>query len=100
MPKMNLAIPHTLGKEEAAERLKGRLAHLKEQHQEKTSGMTEEWVDNVLNFAFTAMGFKVKGKMAVEDDKVNIEGDLPFAAMMFKGKIEKEVSSQLTRWLA
>ena len=35
MPKLSIAIPHELGREQAAERLKGFLVRLKEKHQDQ-----------------------------------------------------------------
>ena len=37
---------------------------------------------------------------AVEDERVVVNGDLPFAAMMFKGKIEQALREQMTKVLA
>ena len=53
-----------------------------------------------LNFGFTTFGFPIKGAIAVEPAEVKLDGDLPFAAMMFKGKIEQEFKDALTRLLA
>ena len=48
----------------------------------------------------TTFGMKFKGLLTVEDDAVQIDGDLPFAAMMFKGRIESEVRDSLEKLLA
>ena len=36
----------------------------------------------------------------VQGDRLSVDGELPFSAMMFKGKIESEVREQLTRLVA
>lgn len=99
MPKLSLAVPHALSQADAAARLKGLLARLKEKHGDKVSNLTEEWGENWGKFGFSAMGFSVKATATVETSQVKIDGEIPFAAMMFKGKIESEIRETLTRVL-
>ena len=99
MPKLNLAVPHGLSQEEAATRLKGFLEKVRAKYQDKFSDLEEEWTDNTSKFSFKSMGFAFKGNVAVNDNDVKLEGDLPFAAMMFKGKIEETIRDNLTRLL-
>jgi putative polyhydroxyalkanoate system protein len=100
MPKISIAVPHALSQEDATTRLQGILEKIKERHASQVSDLQESWQGNVLNFAFKTFGFNVKGAMHVEPSQVRVEGDLPFAAMMFKGRIESEVKDTLARWLA
>lgn len=99
MPKLSVTVPHTLGQDAATERLHGILEKMKERYQDKISDLHEDWQANVLHFSFKTFGFAVKGTMQVEPSDVKVDGDLPFAAMMFKGKIEQELKSTLSRWL-
>jgi len=99
MPKISLAVPHSLSQEDAAARLKGLLARLKEKHGDKIKNLTEEWGENTGKFGFSAMGFSVKAAAVVEPNQVKLDGEIPFAAMMFKGKIESEIRETLTRVL-
>ena len=64
------------------------------------SNLEEQWVGNVLNYAFSTFGFNIKGNLTVEPEEVKVSGALPFAAMMFKGKIEQSVREELERRLA
>ena len=100
MPKMNVTVPHALGLETANERLKGFMGKIKEKYQSQVSNLEESWAGNTLNFGFTTFGFPIKGAVNVEQNQVVLDGDLPFAAMMFKGKIEQEIKDQLARLLA
>lgn len=100
MPKMSVNVPHQLDQEQATERLKGILEKIKERYQGQVSDLHEDWQGNVLNYAFKTFGFNVKGAMHVEPQQVRVEGDLPFAAMMFKGRIEQELKTTLERWLS
>jgi len=99
MPKLVMSVPHTLGQAEALSRVQGLMAKLKERNQEKYSNLVEEWQDNSLMFGFSTYGLKLKGTMNVTDTAVNIDGDLPFTAVMFKGRIEKEIRETLERYL-
>lgn len=99
MPKTSTAVSHTLGEAGAIERLKSFAVRLKEKHQDRVGDLVEEWTGNVLNYGFSTFGFKIKGAMTVTDNEVKVDTDLPFAAMMFKGKIEQEIKETLAKVL-
>ncbi len=100
MPKLSVAVPHQLGKEAATERVKKLAEKLNHRYQDQAKDVEHSWDDSTLNFSFRTMGMSFKGALAVEDEAVNIDGDLPFAAMMFKGKIEQSCRDELTKLLA
>ena len=100
MPSMSISAPHALGADEATARLKSLFAKIKERHQDKLSNLEESWEGNKLNYAFSTYGFNIKGDMTVEPNQVVLQGSLPFAAMMFKGKIEQTVKEELEKALA
>ncbi|HZZ71874.1 MAG TPA: polyhydroxyalkanoic acid system family protein [Pirellulales bacterium] len=100
MPSMKLAIPHQLSQEEATARLKNFLTKVKEHYASQVSDLQENWTDNALDFGFTTYGFKVSGQLQVEPSEVVVNGQIPFAAMMFKGKIEQSIRSELAKLLA
>ena len=99
MPSLKLTVPHQLGQEEAAGRLKGFLAKVKQRYQNQVSDLQENWVDNALDFSFKTYGFQIKGRMVVDPADVKFEGQIPFAAMMFKGKIEQTIRDEMNRLL-
>jgi hypothetical protein len=99
MPKITVNVPHELGQQTAAERLQSFLARLKEKHQGQVSDLEEEWSGNALKFRFKTFGFQFQGAGNVSDSDAKIDVDIPFAAMMFKGKIESEMRETLTRVL-
>jgi hypothetical protein len=100
MPKLALAVPHTLTQDEAAQRLKGFLERVRAKYQGQVSDLHEEWGEHSGKFSFKTMGFAVKGNIAVESSQVKVDGELPFAAMMFKGKIEQTIRENLIRLLS
>ncbi len=100
MPSLTISTPHALSAEEATERLKKFFQKLKDRHSDKVSNLEEKWDGNKLAYAFSTYGFNVKGDVTVEPDQVKLNGQLPFAAMMFKGKIEQTVKDELNRLFA
>ncbi len=99
MPSAKLIVPHQLGQEEAAKRIRGFLEKVKHRYQNQVSDLHEEWVENRLDFSFKTYGFSIKGQMHVEPAEVRFEAQIPFAAMMFKGKIEQTIREEMTRVL-
>src|SRR4030095_4541539 len=90
MPALKLNFPHQLGRDVAQTRLRGLLEKVKARHGDKVSDLRESWTDNVLHFGFRTFGFNVEGVVMVDDSEVRLDGQIPFAAVMFKGKIEQE----------
>ena len=100
MPSFTMSVSHQLGAAEAVERIQRFSTKLKARYDGQYKDLEEDWADNALKFALSTFGMKIKGVMKVEEDAVNFNGDLPFAAMMFKGRIEKEVREALEKVLA
>lgn len=99
MPKLSLSVPHTLSQQEATARLKGFLERIRSRYADQVSDLQENWGENSGTFGFKTYGFNIKGSLAVEPSEVRVEGDLPFAAMMFKGKVEQTLRENLERLL-
>ena len=100
MPGIGMEIAHQLGEDQAAERLKGFLERVRQSYESQVSNLSESWDGNILSFAFTTYGFNIKGTVAVTPETVQFNGELPFAAMMFKGKIEQSIRNELEKVLA
>src|SRR5262249_27415017 len=100
MPSLKLSFPHQLGQEEAVARLKNLLTRVKEKYQDQVSDLKEAWNGNTLTFSFSTYGFKVLGDVIVQPAEVQLDGQIPIAAMMFKGKIENALRDQLAKELA
>lgn len=99
MPKITISVPHQLGQQAAAERLQKFVARLKEKHQDQVSNLEEEWSGNALTFRFKTFGFQFQGTGNVSENDAKLDVDIPFAAMMFKGKIESDIRETLTKVL-
>ena len=100
MPSLTITMPHALGADAATERLKTFFEKLKARHQDKVSNLEEQWTGNRLDYSFSTFGFNIKGDLTVEPNEIKVNGSLPFAAMMFKGKIEQSVREELEKLLA
>ena len=100
MPKINVSVPHSLTQAEAVRRIRNLLADVKTQFADKISDLHEEWDGNMGKFNFSAMGLPVSGMLTVTPSQVELSGNLPFAAMLFKGKIESTIKDRAESLLA
>jgi hypothetical protein len=92
-------VPHALGQDEATNRLKQQINQVAGRGGLPVSDLVHQWQDHTLSFSFHAMGMKVAGTLAVEQERVRVDADLPWAAMMVKGMIEKQLREELERVL-
>ena len=99
MPGFSINVPHQLGQEKATERLKGFFSKVREKYQSQVSNLEETWDDNQLVFSFKTYGFAIKGTGTVLPETVVFSGELPFAAVAFKGKIEQSIREELLKEL-
>ena len=100
MPKFSTAVPNPLGKDTARSAVEGLLSRVTEKYGDQVSSLEQSWEGDTLSFSMTTYGFKITGNLVVEDEQVKIDGDLPFAAAMFKGKIEGSIRTELEKCLA
>ena len=100
MPSFNVQVPHSLGQDAARARMESFLETMEKKYKDQISDMDGSWSDNILNFSFNTFGIKIDGKMTVAEDNVQMDGELPFAAMMFKGKIASGIQEALEKALA
>ena len=94
MPSIEMSIPHKLTQEEAQRRIQELLPKMKSDFGGQVKDLREEWNGNTGKFSFTAMGFSVSGTLTVNDSSVDLDGDLPFAATLFKGKIKSVIEEK------
>ena len=100
MPKFGFTIPHSLTKDEARSRLDRLVEALDKHYAGKVNDLQQSWDGDTLNFSAKAFGIQLSGGVTVTDNELKLDGDLPFAAMMFKGKIESDFREQLERIVA
>lgn len=99
MPKFDVSVPHTMGKEAAVEKLQRFSAMIQEKHGDKIKDYEQSWEGDRLAFGFKTMGMKIEGGLEVSETDVRVEGNLPFAAAMFKGQLTGAMTEQLQKLL-
>lgn len=99
MPKFNISVPHSLGKDEASLRMKNLIDKVEEKYGDQVSDLEQSWEGDTLNFSFSTFGIKISGAGEVDEAKVDVSGNLPIAAMMFKGKIESDLKTIIEKKL-
>ena len=100
MPKLNITHPHSLGQEQAVQRLKGQFSAIKESYKDEISTLEERWNETAMNFRLITRGATVTGDVNVEPAEVNVDVHLPLVAMIFKSKIESRIRERLAEILA
>lgn len=100
MPKMSVVVPHQLTQDEAMGRIRRLLGEVKTDYGDKVTDLKESWSGNRGEFGFKAMGFAVSGTLDVKPGEVALNGNLPFAALPFKSKIETTIRDRATQLLA
>lgn len=97
MPKFHVTVPHSLSQDEAKERLD----HFKETagSSEQVSDLHQSWEGNALHFGFKTYGIPLKGAAEVSEGQLDITGELPFSAIVFKGKIESGIKKVMAKLL-
>jgi putative polyhydroxyalkanoic acid system protein len=100
MSKLDISVPHQLPREEALSRIKSLLANLQQEQKDKIQSVTEEWNGNQGTFSFKAKGMAVSGNITVEQDHVNVTGELPFMLSFFKDTISNVIQDKAGKLLA
>jgi hypothetical protein len=89
-----VSIPHRLGKEEAARRLKAGFEKMVTTIGAMVTVGRQDWVDDHLDFSLTAMGQTASGTMDVTDDQVKLEILLPGMLGMLANKVKDMITQR------
>lgn len=101
MAKFSIDVPHEQDRAAVIEKLRNYLKLAIEDAPQAVSEVEETWdEEGNLDFAFSAMGFRVAGKVVTDEEKVTVGGDLPFAAMPFRGALETQIKERLRKAIA
>ena len=91
---MQIKIPHKFTQDEAIKRVKAALDEGRAKVGDQATIEKEEWVGNVLNFAFTAQGQSISGTFEVREHEFELNAKLPLMLRMFEGKIKSAIEEQ------
>lgn len=95
MPKVRVAVPHELDPDEVVNRAGPYVEKIVEDFQ--GDDLDLEWQGRTAVFSFKSLTFSIKGEVEVSENDIAVAVDLPFAAMIFKDKVEKAIHKNLSR---
>jgi len=99
MPSVKVKIDHSLEQTEALNRIKKIFDKLKDDFKDEISDLQESWNGNNADFSFKIMGLLIKGKLSVSATDVVLNGTIPWAAVPFKGMIERKIREESEKLL-
>lgn len=101
MPNFNVAVEHGLDRQIAIDRLKNFSEKVRQNSPVELTDVQENWdKQGNLEFAFAALGMKISGQLITSESTVTVNGKLPFAAIPFRGQLEKQLSQKIKEALA
>lgn len=100
MPDINLSFLHRLSQDEAGSRVKRLLGDLQDSYGDHIQDLRESWKGNSCTFSFQVSGFEVSGTITATPRSVDLHGELPWTATVFKSQIEDAVRRHAEKLLA
>ena len=89
-----VTIPHKLGKQEAARRLKAGFGNVRSTFGEKFVVLKDDWAGDHLDFRASLLGQTTTGTVDVADDHVRLEVQLPWILSLLANKAKALVQKQ------
>ena len=99
MPQFNISVPHYTTKDEASAKVRMLLESVTAKYSDKIKNLEQKFEGDRMEFSFSMLGMNVTGEGVIDDDNVNIKGNLPLTAMLFKGQIESGIKDSLAKLL-
>lgn len=100
MPSYSVSVQHGLGQATARQRVESFLESVLRDYAEHVSNMDGQWTENRLAFRFVTSGLSISGLLEVEERLVAVSGPLPLAAVLFRGRIERQIRDELQQLLS
>lgn len=98
MPQIEVAVNHCLTPQEVVKRINTDLDEFRLRFANVISEFDILWDGNTAEFTLTALGFSGSGTLEVREADVRVSGELPWKAILFRGRIEELIRERLT-WL-
>jgi hypothetical protein len=99
MPSIRTEVPHRLGHDEARDRLETLMQSIHDDYPDMVREFSSRWEANTLRVSFVAYGFSIASDVHVEADRVKVDGNVPLAALPFRGKIQQTIVGKLNQIL-
>ncbi|MDD3469788.1 MAG: polyhydroxyalkanoic acid system family protein [Thermoguttaceae bacterium] len=100
MPKINICIPHTLGREVALERLRGKRQAAEGFEQAGGKILEEAWNDDCYHLLVEVMGSHVTLDIVVADAEATASVNLPFTLVFIQGMVRNKLETELKALLS
>ena len=101
MPKMDIVVPHTLGREEALRRVKGSRSTIEGFEAANGKVVEEQWGDNPdCRLVIELMGGRVAMEVVVGDTEVTVHVELPLGLIFIQGIVRARMEEGLKQLLA
>ncbi len=99
---MIIKYKHNKTKDEVYKVIDKFLGELKEQYKDKVQDYSNDWNSSkdIMDFSLYARGFDISGKIQLYDNLIVLEGNLPFLAKLYQGKIESMIRQKLKELLS
>jgi hypothetical protein len=94
-----VSIPHRLGRDEAARRIKAGLGTARANYSAFLTVQEETWVDDRVAFNIRALGQTAAGTIEVADDHVRLEVTLPWLLARLAEKLTPAIRKEGTLML-
>jgi Putative polyhydroxyalkanoic acid system protein (PHA_gran_rgn) len=94
-----VVIPHRLGKDEAARRIKAGIGRARTEFAKLLTIEDERWDDNRLTFSAKAMGQRATGIIDVGEASVRLEVTLPWLLAKFAAAAQRVIGQKGTLML-
>ena len=101
MPKIQFSVAHSHDKATVVEKLKNFSTEMRSNLPDGVSDVEESWSDEGnLQFKISGMGMEISGTLVPSDNEVQLDGNLPFAALPFRGMIESQLKTGIEQALS
>ncbi len=94
---MKIDYSYNCSTEEAYNKIDSFLDELANEYSDMISNPSRKWNDSKdkMNFSFEVKGFNIDGNVQLKENGLTLEGDVPFPANLFEGKIRSTIESKL-----
>lgn len=91
-----VVIPHRLGRDEALRRIKSGIGRARGEFAKLLTIENEQWDDNRLSFAASALGQRAMGFIDVGEESVRLEVTLPWLLAKFASAAQRVIGQKAT----
>lgn len=100
MPSFHVSVPHELGQAAARQRVEGFLDKVRRDLPAFVNEVDGAWKEDQMEFRLKASGMNISGTLVVAETAAEVSGNLPLAAVLFRGQIERTIKEELAKLLS